>query len=309
MKKHNFSFDVSALATYTDEVGGELIAKAVMGGKTMEYVHVAPGIKGTQALNLLDSTLNFQTGGCGFDGTGSTTDFTQRDITVADYKINEVLCPDSLNDYYLSAFLAPGSNVENVPFEEQIAELKVKQIQEHIENKLWQATVAGGDAFDGYKALISSATTGVVVPAAGVAAPTVSNILDQVDLLIENLDEDVLDREDLIVFLSYANYRKYVTALRSANYFHYSPEDAGKSFETFHPATNILVAPAKGLNGSDRITLGPAGYMVAGVDLMSDSEDLRMWWSQDNQEVRLAAKFKIGAQIAWPSAFVTNDLA
>lgn len=307
MKKHNFSFDVAGLAAYTDQISGELISRAVLGGKTLEYVKVQPGIKGTQSLNLLDSTLSAQAGGCGFNAAGST-EFTQRDITVADFKVNESLCPDTLNDYYLSAFLTPGSNVETVPFEEMIADLKVSQIQSFIENKVWNATV-GADGFDGFKTLISSATAGVVVPAAGIAAITTTNALEQVDLLIENLDENVLDRDDLIVFLSYANYRKYVTNLRTANYFHYTPEDAGKDFETFHPGTNVLIAPAKGLNGSERVTLGPAGYYVAGVDLMSDSEELRMWWSMDNQEVRLAAKFKIGAQIAWPQSFVSNDLA
>jgi len=307
MKKHNFSFDVAGLAAYTDQVGGDLISRAVLGGKTLEYIKVQPGIKGTQSLNLLDSTLSAQAGGCGFNADGSTT-FTQRDITVADFKVNETLCPDTLNDYYLSAFLTPGSNVETVPFEEMISELKVSQIQAFVESKVWGATIAA-DGFDGFKTLISSATAGVVVPASGIAPISVTNALSQVDILIEDLDENVLDRDDLIVFMSYGNYRKYVTNLRSSNYFHYSPEEAGKDFETFHPGTNILVAPAKGLNGSEKVTLGPAGYMVAGVDLMSDSEDLRMWWSQDNQEVRLAAKFKIGSQIAWPQSFVTNDLA
>lgn len=307
MKKHNFSFDVAGLAAYTDQISGELISRAVLGGKTLEYVKVQPGIKGTQSLNLLDSTLSAQAGGCGFNAAGST-EFTQRDITVADFKVNESLCPDTLNDYYLSAFLTPGSNVESVPFEEMIAELKVSQIQSFIEDKVWNATV-GADGFDGFKTLISSATAGVVVPAAGIAPISTTNALEQVDLLIENLDVNVLDRDDLIVFMSYANYRKYVTNLRTANYFHYTPESAGKDFETFHPGTNVLVAPAKGLGGSERATLGPAGYTVAGVDLMSDSEELRMWWSQDNQEVRLAAKFKIGSQIAWPESFVTNDLA
>ena len=118
-------------------------------------------------------------------------------------------------------------------------------------------------------------------------------------MLIANLSEDVLDRDDLICFMSYANYRKYVTNLRTANYFFYSPEDAGKAFQTIHPATNVVVAPAKGLNGSNRVTLGPAGYMVIGTDLMSDSEALKMWYSADNDEVRTLIKFKVGVGYAF----------
>ena len=308
MKKYNFNYDLTGLATYTDEVGGDLIAKAVLKGKTADYVRVQPGVKGTQAINLLDSTLSVQDGACGWN-TAGTTSLTQRDITVGDYKVNEALCPRDLNDYWAGQLLNPGSYNEVVPFEEQIADLKVAQISDFIESKVWSATVAGGDSFDGYKALISSATAGVVVPSSGIAPITTTNALEQVDNLIANLSEEVLDRDDLIVFMSYANYRKYVTNLRTSNYFHYTPEDAGKEFETFHPATNIMVAPAKGLTGSDRVTLGPAGYMVMGTDLMSDSESLRIFYSQDNDEVRVRANFKIGAQIAFPSAFVSNDLA
>lgn len=308
MKKYDFSYDLSSLSTYTDEVGGELIAKSVLKGKTAEYVRVQPGVKGTQAINLLDSTLAVQNGACGWNADGQTS-LTQRDITVCDYKVNEALCPRDLNDYWAGQMLNPGSYNESVPFEEQLADLKVSQISDYIETKIWGADTGAGDCFLGFKGLISSATAGVVVPSSGIEAITTSNALAQVDLLIANLDEDVMDREDLIVFMSYANYRKYVTNLRTANYFFYSPEDAGKAFQTIHPATNVVVAPAKGLSGSNRVTLGPAGYMIIGTDLMSDSEALRMFYSNDADEIRIRANFKVGAQIAFPSAFVSNDLA
>jgi hypothetical protein len=48
--------------------------------------------------------------------------------------------------------------------------------------------------------------------------------------------------------------------------------------------------------------------MVVGVDLMSDEERLDIFYSRDNDEVRVRANFKIGAQIAFPENFVTNNL-
>ena len=32
---------------------------------------------------------------------------------------------------------------------------------------------------------------------------------------------------------------------------------------------------------------------------MNDAESFRIWYSQDNDEVRFLAKFKIGVQVAW----------
>ena len=107
----------------------------------MKIIKVQPGIKGSQAINLLDSNLVVQDGTCGWNSSGSTI-YTQRDITVCDYKVNEALCPKDLNDYWLGQLLTPGSYNETVPFEQQIAELKTAQISQYIENLIWQASSA-----------------------------------------------------------------------------------------------------------------------------------------------------------------------
>ena len=304
LKKHNFSFDLSALQNYTDEVGGLLLAESIVKGKTADLCYVQSGVKGTQAINILSSTLNVQDGSCGWDASGSTT-FTQRDITVCDKKVNESLCPRDLNNYWASAFLNAGSYNESVPFEEAIASLKVEQIGKYVEEQLWRATT-GTSCFDGFATLISTGTTGVV-PVVGAAAITSSNALSEVDKLIELTPDNVADRDDLIVWMSMANYRKYLINLRTANYFHFSPDADMTEYVTFHPGTNVRVVGTHGING-DGVYMGPAEYMVVGVDLMSDEERLDIFYSRDNDEVRVRANFKIGAQIAFPETFVTNNL-
>lgn len=304
LKKHNFSFDLSALQTYTDEVGGLLLAESIVKGKTAELCYVQSGVKGTQAINLLTSTLNVQDGSCGWNSSGSTT-FTQRDITVCDKKVNESLCPRDLNNYWASAFLNAGSYNESVPFEEAIAQLKVEQIGKYVEEQLWRATT-GTSCFDGFSTLISTGTTGVVA-VVGAAAITSSNALAEVDKLIELTPDAVADRDDLIVWMSMANYRKYLINLRTANYFHFSPDADMTEYVTFHPGTNVRVVGTHGVN-TNQVVMGPAEYMVVGVDLMSDEERLDIFYSRDNDEVRVRANFKIGAQIAFPEYFVTNNL-
>lgn len=304
-KKYDFGFNLSSLATYTDEVGGELIRRAILEGETAKIIKVQPGVKGSQAINLLDSTLVVQDGTCGWNSSGSTT-YTQRDITVCNYKVNEALCPADLNDYWLGQLLTPGSYNESVPFEQQISELKVAQISQYIENLMWQASSAS-TCFSGFKELVNNASG--VITVTGTSALTSSNALAQVDLLVEAIPDDIVDRTDLVVFMSHANYRKYLINYRTANYYHFNPENSYQDFKTFHPATNILVHPVGGLNGSNKLVLAPAGYMVMGVDLMSDSETLKMFYSVDFDEVRLRSNFKIGVQIAWPQFVIQNGLA
>jgi hypothetical protein len=311
-KKYDFGFNLSSLQTYTDEVGGELIRRAILEGETAKIIKVQPGIKGSQAINLLDSTLVVQDGTCGWSSSGATT-YTQTDIAVCNYKVNESLCPADLNDYWLGQLLTPGSYNETVPFEQQIAELKTAQISQYIENLMWQAT-SGSTCFSGFKELfgqLGSGTTtvtgGIVVT--GQTALTSASALTQVDALVEQIPDDVVDRTDWVVFMSHANYRKYLINYRTANYFHFNPENSYQDFKTFHPATNILVHPVGGLNGSNLMVLAPAGYLVMGVDLMSDSETLKMFYSVDFDEVRLRSNFKIGVQVAWPQFVITNGLS
>jgi hypothetical protein len=311
-KKYEFGFNLSSLATYTDEVGGELMRRAILEGETAKIIKVQPGVKGSQAINLLDSTLVVQDGSCGWSSSGQTT-YTQRDITVCQYKVNEALCPQDLNDYWLGQLLTPGSYNETVPFEEQISILKTQQLSQYIENQIWQASSAT-TCFSGFKELFAQQGSGTTTVTGGIvvtgqSAITSTTALAQVDSLVEVIPDDIVNRTDLVVFMSHANYRKYLINYRTANYFHFNPEDSYQNFKTFHPATNILVHPVGGLNGSNLLVLAPAGYLVLGVDLMSDSETLKMFYSVDFDEVRLRSNFKVGVQIAWPQFVITNGLA
>ncbi len=296
--KENFSYVVSSITGFTDQVGGELLAKALIGATTPKYANVRLGIKGTQQLNLLDSSPSFQAGACGWNASGTTT-FTQRSITVCPERVNEALCPDDLYPTYQSMLLQPGQTEESVPFENIIADLKVKQIQQRIEQKLWQATVAGGDCFDGFKTLIASGQTGVGVSVSGTTfSPSAAygsngNPITEVDKLINALDDNAMSREDLVVFMSYANFRLYVQALTRANFFanYIGGTEITAMMEAIHPNTNVKVIPTLGLAGSDKITIGPKEYTVVGFDLLSDHERMEVWYSKDFNEVRFRANY------------------
>jgi hypothetical protein len=214
--------------------------------------------------------------------------------------------------------LQPGETETSVPFESVIADLKVKQIQQRIEQKLWQATTGGGDCFDGFKTLIASGQTGVGVSAgtafsASAAYGVSGNPITEVDLLINALDDNAMSREDLVVFMSYANFRLYVQALTRANFFtnYIGGTEITANMEAIHPNTNVKVVPTIGLASSNKVTIGPKEYMVVGFDLLSDHEKMEVWYSKDFNEVRFRANYNYGAQIALfgsTAYFATNNL-
>jgi hypothetical protein len=317
LSKEEFSYSIGSIGGYVDQVGGELLAKALIGGTTAKYVNLRTGIKGTQALNLLNSTAYFNDGTCGWEPSGTTT-FTQTNITTCPTKYNEALCYKDLFDTYQSMLMAPGQTQESVPFEQQIADLKVKEIQQYVEQQIWQATT-GTSCFNGFKTLISTGTTGVA-NSSGVTFNSTSvygvsgNPITEVDKLINVLDDNAMSREDLVVFMSYANFRLYVQALTRANFFanYIGGTDITAMMEATQPNTNVKVVPTIGLNGSNQVVIGPRQYMVLGVDLMSDSEKLKIWYSVDFDELRFRANFNYGVTIATfgsTAYFATNNLA
>ena len=61
-------------------------------------------------------------------------------------------------------------------------------------------------------------------------------------------------------------------------------------------------------SSTNKIVAAPQQYFMDGVDLMSDEDSFRSWWSMDFQEVRIAVNWKIGTAIAFPQFFVENGL-
>lgn len=301
---------------------GELLTRGLIGATTPKYSNVRLGVKGTQALNLLDSTPTFQAGACSLLPSG-TTQYTQHYITTCPETLFEQLCYKDLYATYQSMLMNPGQTSETVPFEQQLAELKVKQIQQRIESQLWNAktsALGGTDCFNGLKTLISTNTGNTFYQSIGnssghsfsasAAYGTTGNPITEIDMLVNTLSANALSREDLVIYMSYSNFRLYVQALTKANFFqnYIGSTDITSNMEATHPNTNIKVVPTIGLNGSNQITIGPKEYTVVGFDLLSDHEKLDLWYSKDFDSVRMRANYNYGVTIAtFTNNFYTND--
>ena len=317
--KDDFAYVVSNISGFTDQSSTDIIAKALIGATTPANTTVKLGIRGVQKVQLLNSTPTFQSGACGWNATGDTT-FTQVTLSSQHEKLNEELCYQQLWDTYQSLLLPPGQDPETVPFLDSIIELKTKQIQQRIEQKLWSATVASGDTFNGFNYLISTGQTSVNASVSGTTFSstasygTAGNPITEVDKLISALSDDALVFDDLVVFMSYSNFRLYNQALVKANFFqnYIGTTNVTNNMSAIHPSTNVKVLPTLGLAGSGKVVIGPASYMFCGFDLMSDQERMDAFWSRDFDVLKLRANYSYSAAIASFSGtnyFATNNVA
>lgn len=177
------SLSLGTLTAYTEQNKQELIVKALFGAKTIDFIRqngrVMTGVKSSETINILDTDAVFQAGGsCGFSASG-TTAITQRTVTVGKIKVQEALCPKSLEAYYTQTMLKEGSQYDAVPFEQIYSEYKAAQIAKSMEVAAWQGDTTSGTAnlskFDGLLKLLDASYSAYnlnIVNGVGTAATT-----------------------------------------------------------------------------------------------------------------------------------------
>jgi hypothetical protein len=214
-----------------------------------------------------------------------------------------------------------GSYNETWALTNAYSELLVNQFQQANDFFLWQqrsgsaSTYGGTCAVSGLNLIITGSTTGVAVPTfttTGSAMVASANILSTMDQMIASSSADVANRDDLTFFMSVTNFRNYVTGLRSANNFYFDPSsitNRGGILEMMYPFQNIKVVGTVGLQGSNRVVLGPAKQIVVGTDLLSDFSEFQLWYDINTDTLRHRIATKLGVNIAFPEFWVSNDLA
>ena len=300
------SLNLLGLTAYVDQEKLPLIKKSILKGRTAELITVQPGIKSSAAINILGSTINAMAGACGWNPSGSTA-LTQRNIAVVDIQVPEAICVTDLEAYYTQKMMNPGSYNESIPFEGIYAEEKADQIQALVDDLTWKGNTATGTGnlalVDGFIKLLTLANGCVESSYSG--SFSAANVIDAVDDMVAKVPTDVINLGDLKLMVGYEVYRLYAKALRDANLFHFSGVE-GTDFRMYLPGTNVEMVAVRGLNGTNKAYLTPATNLYMGTDLLNDAENFAIWYSQDNDEVRFKAKFKLGVQVAFPEFVVIH---
>ena len=181
---------------------------------------------------------------------------------------------DDLYDTYLSQYLSNANFQETVPFEEVILTDIANRVANEIEIQLWRNSTATGatpynsQCFDGVLRLITSgngATSKVY------SAATATQGLDVFTAIYQAIPENVLHRDDLVIYCSYSDYRGLVASMRNSSYINlFSFDDAsaasGQEWSVMLPGTNVRVIPSQGLNNQSRYIAGAASYIMVGMN-------------------------------------------
>lgn len=308
----------SGLSAYTKQNVKPLLTSAVLGATTQKMILdngiVLTGVKGPTQIPLMDTDAFFQVDGCGYSPSGTTT-FSGRTLNPGKIRLEETICPKDLEAYFTMEALRAGSTYEDfgsADFAAAYLAKKNARIAAQLETALWQGSTASATAnlnkFDGLSTLINagspvdanvSAYTGV----ATITTVTQSNVIAATEGIYKAIPAAILAKGDAKIFVGDDWFRLLVMAYRAEKLFLYQAnETADRRFVL--PATSVEVVAVNGLNTTGDAYAMSLSNMVLGVDLTDEDQSYKLWYSEDQNEIRSRVAFKMGVNVAYTAECV-----
>ena len=302
------NFVTTSLPKYVQENKDMLLKNfALVGGSTRSRISVQTGIKSTARINFMEIAPVLQDGnGCGFNAEGAVS-LSQRDIETAVIKVNLDICPETLRGKYTEYLIKTNATEGSLPFEQYIMEGVTNVLNKKNEVLMWQGDKASGNAdLKWINGFIKIAGAEADVKDVTIEA---DKIYDAILAVYMELPDEVIER-GAEIYVSPANFRKFMQELVAKNYFHYAGASEAAPEEFYFPGTNAKVVLTPGLTGVNDKILGTfAKNLFYGCDMEGDAEDIKVWFSDDDDLYKLKVKWNMGVQIAFPDMVVLGATA
>lgn len=302
------AFNVSTLPAYVQDNKDLLLKNFALVGGTRSRISIQTGVKHSAHLNFMEVAPTLQDGaGCAFTNAGEVS-LTQRTIETAAIKINLDLCPKTLRGKYAEYLIQMNAAEHELPFEAYIMEGVTSVLAKKIETLMWQGDKSkSADAnlkwVDGFLKIAEgeSEVKDVTI--------TTDSIYGAIAKVYAELPDEVIER-GAEIYVSPANYRKFMMEMVEKNFFHYAGAVEAAPTEFYFPGTSAKVVMTAGLTGvNDKIVGTFAKNLFYGCDMENDEEVIEIWWSQDDRNFKLAAEWNSGVQIAFPNMVVVGATA
>ena len=288
--------NLSGLTTYVEQNANGLIGKASLGAPSLKYFTIQTGVKGETMINVLNTTISLGNGkACGWNEAGESK-VSQRKIKPWTAKVNRSFCDKAMADYFMNSEVAIAAGRQALPFEEQFIADVIKGCNDEVEKAVWQGITIGGVKYDGLLDILAGATK--VSAVEGSVFGTVKAVYKAIP---------AASLTDTNIFLGVDQYRDLVMELVEKNLYHYPANDNADVFEMILPGTSTKVCGVPGLNGTNKVAALALSETVYGVDMQNDQEVFKFWYSDDNQEYRLAINFNGGVQVAFLDSAVLAE--
>lgn len=299
--KFKFAIDKSGATTIniTQDKIEDVIYSIFDDSEYMDVVKVITNVKGKQKIPKIflqgaqySGNGLIPSAGCGFV---DTTDLVLNDvdIEVEKLRMGMELCLDDLVNYSFEVHITDGARNEDLDISDALLAYFTQVLRANIQDYLFNDSTNG---------IIPKLHTGA--SAATVSATSVlGKLLDIYNSLPEGWQNST--KANPIIFIS----PNLFTSIRGEIFSATAPitssiEIINNRFKL--PLTNASVITLPFLTGT-KAYAGISNYLFAGTDLESDFENVRVWYSDDNETIRFSALLYLGSAIADIGDFVKYE--
>ncbi len=291
------TLDFSALEEYVNIHRDELLVKASLGTKTMDYLDIMPRVKHKEAIPYLDSEIELHKATCDWLPDGKDTIF-ERFIEVTPLESQKEYCWLDFQNYFMNYQMNIEAGREELPFEEKFAESNLNKIQEAVEDMLWQGNEDLN--IDGILSVITGADSASTI---AVETESGESVTSRIDAVVAALPMTAL-KKGVNVFLSYSDFRKYVAENNATCCAGRPVYDAASESIKYLGDSRVTLVPVQGLEGTGAIVAFPKDAVVYATDIEGSETRYETWVDKKTHKILFDVLFNFGVATRWPDEVV-----
>ena len=279
-------------STYAGEFAGKYLGAALLSADTLDKgaITILPNVKYKAAMKVGAFANLVRSADCDFDSSTSTLTLTEKVLTPTELQVNLQICKKELHADWEAAQMGFSAFDELPPlFSDFVIARVAAEVAKATETSIWQGS-SGEGSFDGFETLLTADSDVVDVTAATV---TTSNVIAQLQAIVDAIPSGVYGKEDLTIYISQNIAKAYVGAQAALGYrdlYHVGQTEMNFQgiplFATGGLADNTAVAAQK-------------SNLFFGTGLLDDRNEVKVIDMADldgSQNVRVVMRYTAGVQ-------------
>ena len=297
------AFSVAGLSDFTEKAK-QILTEGLLYNDSYANFSFQDGIKVTEYLNYLDSTVEIQAGVCDLSVSGSTT-MTEKTITVYPMSIFQKWCLSDLDkkDIKGEAMGSTGKGQWNQDLKTTLVTNLVANSKKQLDKMIFQGATASGDLFNGLTTKFTADSD--VIDVTSTSAATIDNIDNYVADMIDAVPQDMWSRGLMTIHMPLAYFKLYKQNRINANMYHDDPKYLGlQMMDVFGWEGLVNLKAEPGLLASTQMFLTYDKNIVMLYDGIHEVNRAEMFFNQLDRNVYYSASWKIGVDYYFGSEVV-----
>ena len=307
-KKIDLATTLNISTSYAGEFAGKYISAALLSSSTIEDggVEVMPNVKFKSVIQRIETGSLIADGTCGFEAS-SNVNLTEVVIEPEEFQVNLELCKSTFIKTWESIQMGYSAfNPNGLPssFADYLVGHVASKVAAANETNIWTGNLGGAQVgeYNGLETLAAADAT-VIDVAAAAGGLTATNIIDEMQKVVDAIPNALYGKEDLKLYVSNKAAKLYIRALGGFTATIGAAGSDSKGTQWYNNGSlsfgGIPIFVGRGMS-DDVMMAAQSSNLFFATGLLSDYNEVRvidMTPMDGSQNVRLIMRFTAAAAI------------